>query len=149
MMTIEKVRNVLLAQMWSSVAAVVMIIVLFESDIVLPGIIEKGSQTEFIMLIMMELITVSMIPLALRLFKFDFVKRSIAAKPIAGLQRWGVVRMAMLCDTMVVNTLLYYLTPLNVAFGYMAIICLICLVFVNPTLRRCIAEAGLEGDTEK
>jgi len=146
-MTIKDVSNVLRVQMYSSLAAAVLIIVLFETETVLPGVIEKGSETEFLLQIFMEIVTICIVPVALRLFKFGFVKRAIAVSPVSGLQRWGVVRMAMLCDTMIVNTLLYYITPLNVAFGYMAIICLICLVFVNPTLKRCNAEVGVNATT--
>lgn len=148
-MTIKEVSNILKAQMYLSLALAAVIIALFESDTLLPGVIEKGSQTEFLLLTLMEVVTVCVVPLALRLFKFKSVSSSIAATPVRGLQKWGVVRMSLLCDTMVANTLLYYLTPLNVAFGYMAIICLISLLFVNPTVRRCEAEAGIGGDAQE
>lgn len=148
-MTLKGVRNVLLAQMCISLATAIVIIALFESDTLMPGIIEKGSQAEFLLLTLMEMFTVCMIPLSLRLFKFKPVRRDIVSSPVKGLQRWGVIRMSMLCGTMVVNTLLYYITPLNVAFGYMAIICLICLVFINPTMRRCEAEAGVDENKQE
>lgn len=140
-MTIKKVSTILKVQMYLSIATAVIIVALFESNLLMPSLIEKGSQTEFLLLTIMEIVTVCVVPLALRLFKFKFVSREIEASPTQGLQKWGVIRMALLCDTMVLNTLLYYATPLNVAFGYMAIICLICLIFVNPTVRRCEAEA--------
>ena len=47
--------------------------------------------------------------------------------------------MLMLCLPMVANTLLYYIY-MNVAFGYMAIILLLSLCFVLPTMARCEAE---------
>lgn len=137
------------AQMYTSIAAALVIIILFETGTLLPGMIEAGSQAEFLLQTLMEVLTVCIIPLALRLFKFGFVRRAIEAAPVQGLQRWGVVRMTMLCDTMLANTLLYYITPLDVAFGYMAIICLICLVFVKPTLERCMAEAGMDEADEQ
>lgn len=148
-MTLRDVRNLLLAQMCLSLAAAVVIIALFESEAVMPGVIEKGSQAEFLLLTLMEMLTVCMIPAALRLFKTKRVRRDIASEPVRGLQRWGVVRMSMLCGTMVINILLYYITPLNVAFAYMAIICLISLVFINPTMRRCEAEAGADDNKRK
>lgn len=143
-MTIKEVSNTLRIQMYFSLAATMVIIVLFETETVPPGLLEKGSLPEFLLQLLMEMATICIVPVALRLFKFGFVKRAIAASPISGLRRWGVVRMAMLCVTMLANTLLYYITPLNVAFAYMAMICLICLMFVNPTLKRCNAEAGVD-----
>lgn len=148
-MTIKEVSKVLKTQMYTAIATVLVIIVLFESELIIPGVVQKGSQTEFLLLTLMEVVTICAIPLALRLFKFKFVSRAIAASPAEGLQKWGVIRMALLCDTMVINTLLYYITPLNVAFGYMAIICVICLLFVNPTVERCEAEADIHADTQK
>ena len=50
--------------------------------------------------------------------------------------------MAMLCVPMTANTLLYYLFGLNVAFGYMGMICLLCLVFIYPSTARCTAETN-------
>jgi len=137
-----------MALMCLSLLAAIAIIALFESETLIPGLIEKGSQTEFLLLALMEMLTVCVIPAALRLFKLKAVRRDIASAPARGLRRWGALRMAMLCGAMLANTLLYYVTPLNVAFGYMAIICLICLIFVSPTMRRCEAEAGI-GENEQ
>lgn len=145
-MTIKTVRNILRAQMYISLALTLAIIILFETETLLPGMVEKGSQAEFLIVTIMEIATVCIIPLALRLFKFKTVERELTASPVSALQKWGVVRMALICDTMTLNTLLYYITPLDVALGYMAIICFICLIFVNPTMRRCLAETNTTED---
>ena len=42
------------------------------------------------------------------------------------------------------NTLLYYLF-VKAAFGYLAIILLLCLLLVVPTRKRCEGEAGRQG----
>ena len=46
---------------------------------------------------------------------------------------------------MVVSTILYYLF-LNVSFGYLAIILLISMVFVYPSLERCVSETTPKKD---
>ena len=45
---------------------------------------------------------------------------------------------------MIANTLFYYLFGLNVTFGYMAIILLLCLLLVYPSKRRCMYEVERE-----
>lgn len=87
----------------------------------------------------MELVTICAIPFALRLLKFGPARRAIAAAPEIGLRRWGIVRLLMISLPMLFNTLFYY-QYLNVAFGYMAIIGLLCLVFVFPSETRCRQE---------
>ena len=47
--------------------------------------------------------------------------------------------MSLLADPMLINTLLYYVF-MNVAFGYMAIIGLLSMVFVYPSKSRCEQE---------
>jgi len=139
-MTIKNVRNTLLAEMLCSLAAVMIIAILFETDRLLPGLIEKDSQAEFLLLTGMELLTICTIPVAMRLFKFSFVNHAIAVAPERGLLCWGSVRMFLVCVPMIANAALYYLTAVRVAFFYMAAIGVICLVFINPTMKRCLAE---------
>ena len=85
----------------------------------------------------MELLTLCIIPVSLRLFKFGAVSRRLVSAE--SLLKYGMVRMLMLCLPMLANTLLYYLY-MNVAFGYMAIIVFLCLAFVLPTKTRCESE---------
>ena len=83
--------------------------------------------------------------MALRLFRFSAVARQLTTT--YALLRWGTLRLLMLCVPMVANTLLYYLY-MNVAFGYMGIILLLCLAFVLPTKARCDAEVKTGNDNE-
>ncbi|MBR1468665.1 MAG: hypothetical protein IJ605_00910 [Prevotella sp.] len=100
----------------------------------------QGNETmEFWVLTVMELLTIALIPLALRLFKFQKVKQEIAEKCEEGLLRWGLFRLDMLLIPMVVNTAFYYLF-VNNSFGIMAAILCLCLVFVYPSKNRCQAE---------
>ena len=120
---IRHTRNVLMLVLGIAVAVSLIVVVLYESD-TLP----------------VELLTLCVIPLALRLFRF----KTVAARLTSAdeLLRWGMIRMLMLCLPMVANTLLYYIY-MNVAFGYMAIILLLSLCFVLPTMARCEAEMNV------
>ena len=50
-----------------------------------------------------------------------------------------------LCLPMLINTFMYYQT-MSPAFGYMAIILVLCLFFVYPSIGRCIEETSEEGE---
>lgn len=141
--TMKKTRTVLLAELWTSVLLSLIIVVLYETDLLTAADFAGDKNTEFLCVTLMEVMTICLIPLALRLFKFKTVATALTSSPASGLMLWGTVRMMMLCVPIVVNTLLYY-QFMNVALGYMAIIGLICLVFVYPGKGRCEAETNSE-----
>lgn len=137
----EKTRYTLLAQFVGIVTAVVVIVLFFETGILEEGIlVDSNSHVEFAFTAVMELLTIAMIPLALKLFKFKRVEAQLQTEHEVALCKWGVLRLAMLELPLMLNTLLYYLF-LNTSFGYMAIILLLCLAFVFPTKAKCEAEA--------
>lgn len=118
--------------------------VLFETDIMPCGILKgRDGSGEFVAAMIMELFTICVIPVALRLFRFSRVARSLISAE--ALLRWGLLRLVMLCVPLVANTLLYYLY-MNVAFGYMGIILFLCLAFVLPTKARCESELGNDNE---
>lgn len=139
----KRTRNILKAEEYVAVAIVFAVVLLYETDVFMIGLLATSEGTEFIMVTMMEILTISLIPLALRLFKFDRIGKALAEYKEKALLYWGTLRMMMLCVPLVINTLLYY-QFMNVAFGYMAIICLVCLAFVNPTMNRCLNETSFE-----
>ena len=100
---------------------------------------DKGM--EFVFLTVMELATICLIPLALRLFKFKKIKQQLVELGEPAHIKWGLVRLDMLIFPMFLNTLFYYLFANN-SFGIMAVIFAICLVFVYPSKKRCEAEFG-------
>ena len=143
----RQVQKYLMSFFLAAVVVSAIIVVLFETDVLQCGVLlDDSGSGEFVVLTFMELLTLCVIPVALRLFKFKSVVESLAAPK--ALLRWGMLRLAMLCLPMVANTLLYYLY-FNVAFGYMGIILLLCLAFVLPTARRCVTEARLCDKVEK
>lgn len=136
----KKVSRFLLSEMYAFVIIALIIVVIYESDLFAAGILADNNKVEFILTFIMELVTICVIPVSLRLFKFRFVIERLKAKPEKEIKHWGGIRLLMLCIPMVINTLLYYWTGFNVAFGYMAIILLLCLAFVYPSEDRCNSE---------
>lgn len=121
-----------------------LVVVAFETESLPSGILSgREGSDEFVVLSFMELVTICLIPVALRLFRF----RAVAVKLVSadGLRRYGMLRLLMLCVPMLANTIFYYLY-MNVAFGYMGIILFLCMAFVLPTKGRCEAEMN-DGET--
>lgn len=125
--------------MFSMIGITVVLVVLFETDILPSGLMATEKQTEFLLTTLMELLTLPSVYMALRLFKFDKVHQDLVTRKADGLRRWGLIRLAILLLPMPLNTVLYYLF-MNTTFGYMAIILAICLPFVYPSEARCEAE---------
>lgn len=117
----------------------VVLVVLFETDVLPSGLMATEKQTEFLLTTLMELLTLASVYMALRLFKFEKVHQELVTRKADGLRRWGLIRLAILLLPMPLNTVLYYLF-MNTTFGYMAIILAICLPFVYPSEARCEAE---------
>lgn len=132
-------RHYLQAEFWAPIAVCLAIIVPYENDWLMAGAWESETMREYYLAITMEIITICLIPLSLRLFKFKKVKSSLTASPARSLLRWASARMLMLTVPMMVNCWLYY-QFMNVAFGYMGIIGLLCMMFVYPSRTRCEAE---------
>ena len=129
--TISLLRTVLIA----NVGVAVVIAALYELDILPSGILAGRPQDEFLSTISMELITIVLIPVALRLFKTKDVEKRLEEGNIKAFRKWGLVRILMITVPLVLNTLLYY-SFMNTTFGYMALILLICLPFIYPAVRK-------------
>ncbi len=149
---INNLRRMLLLEFWIPVLICLCIIILYENDLLLSGSWHDNKIDEYYVAIVMELVTICLIPLSLRLFKFRSVKQDLQTSEGLMLRKWGSVRLLMLTLPMMVNCWLYY-QFMNVAFGYMGIIGLLSLCFVYPSKARCSqeeAEASAEkGENEK
>lgn len=124
------------------------IVLLFETDVLLAGTAVGNSQVEFLMTIIMELLTLGQIWLALRLFKFKMVKQDLVARKEVALRKWGILRLFLLAIPMLFNAFFYEIF-LNTTFGYLAIILLICQPFVYPSLARCEADVTPDNKEEQ
>ena len=126
--------------LWTIVGASLAVVLIYESGVLENGLLAgQDQQVEFIITTMMEILTLACIPLALKLFKVEKVRTDLITRKAAGLRHWGVVRLGLLLVPLFADTLLYYMY-MNTAFGYLAIILVLCLPFVYPTMNRCLAE---------
>lgn len=141
-------HRLLLLEFWVPVLICLCIIILYENDILLSGGWHDNKINEYYVAIAMEFITICLIPISLRLFKFRGVRRAFQSSADIALQQWGSVRLAMLTLPMLVNCWLYY-QFMNVAFGYMGIIGLLSLCFVYPSKARCTQETIKQETSEK
>ena len=115
------------------------IVVVYETNILSPGGNVLSKESEFINVAIMEVATLACVFLALRLFKFKQIHQALVTEKAPALLKFGIIRLILLELPMLSNTLFYYMY-MNTTFGYLAIILLLCLPFVVPTMNRCIAE---------
>lgn len=133
-----------LTLLYAALAAVALAIILcYETNLLEVGVMEEDKQSEFALTATMELVTLAAVFLGLRLFKFKTVHANLVSLKEPALLKWGTLRLLILEVPMIINTLLYYLY-MNSTFGYLAIILLLCLPFVFPSLNRCLSETTEE-----
>ena len=124
-------------------AIALVIMVLYETDGLEAGVFATEEQSKFLFTTLMELGSLAAAFFGLRLFKFKAIYDDLVNRKEPAMMKWGLVRLLILELPMVINTLLYYIY-MNTTFGYLAIILLLCLPFVFPTLGRCLAETSEE-----
>ncbi len=132
-------RTRLLITLWLPVALCALLAAAYELELLLPGLMAGNAALQVCLVGFMELATICLIPVALRLYRFRAVASDLRRRGSAALNQWGMVRIGMLTLPMLINTMTYYLT-LNVAPGYLAIIGLLVLPFIYPSKARCKAE---------
>lgn len=144
----KKVQRLLLAILIVTCLLVVVMAVLFEFDVLPSGILESDAKTEYIVAIILEITTLCVIPLALRLFKFGKIHQSLVKGKEKALARWGTLRLLLLCMPLLANAICYWLFMAS-AFAYMAIMLFICLFFIFPSMERCVVETSDTRQSEK
>ena len=135
----ETIQKKLQLIFWIPIALSAIIIVSGELDIIPNGILANDKQVEFVIMSMMEILTIFAIPVALKLFKFKAIANKLASDTLLHFERWGIVRLCLLNVPMVINLVCYYLF-VGAGFGYLAIILFLSLFFVYPSLSRCYNE---------
>lgn len=139
----KKTQQILFYFCWTSIAVSLLIALLFETNILESGAWMQLPVRLFYFAVVMELLLLFLAPLALYMFRISAIRRSLTKDLATAPQQlllWGTIRMSMLCLPMVANTLFYYLFGLQPAFGYMAIILLLCLLLIYPSIERCERE---------
>ena len=135
----KETRNQLMSVLVFAVLFAVGVVVVYETGIMEPGLFVEHKNSEFVLTALMELLTLGGVFMALRLFRFQKVRHDLVTNKEHALFRWGILRLGLLLIPMVANTYLYYMF-MNTTFGYMAIIQLLCLPFVFPSMSRCQSE---------
>jgi len=139
----KKTQTTLMIVYVGIILMTLLLVVLCETDVLDSGQMAHNKQAEFVTTAMMELITLASAFFGLRMFKFQVVRQQLLSQQASALLKFGLVRLVMLEAPMLSNTLFYYMF-MNPTFGYMAIILLLCLPFVYPSMSRCIAETTEE-----
>lgn len=122
---------------WLSVA--IIIVVLYEGELLETGMLTEDTSMEFVLTTLMELLSLAAIFVGLRMFKKKRIHDDLTTRMAPALRFWGIVRLCIIGLPLSLNVLFYYLF-MNTTFGYMAIIMALCLPFVYPTLNRCLTE---------
>jgi hypothetical protein len=137
----DKVVKTLKVYFYAPIVIALLLVVLYETEVILPGSIRMDANLNFLVLSLMEILTLAVIPAALYLFKTKKVHEQLVLNPVSSMRRYGILRLLMLGVPLVANTDLYYMS-MNTAYGYMAIVLLIVMPFVYPSKSRCEEETG-------
>lgn len=110
----------------------------------LAGIAAGATAAEFALTTLMELATLAVIPLTLRIFKFKKTRDYIGTdrRRLRSVMRAQVAAIGTLLTA---NALLYY-AFMQTTFGYLGLIALLCMAFVCPGKGR---EAGYFDQNEQ
>ena len=136
----KRTKKILHLLFWLPIAAALIVVAVFETNVILPGTLAGNEVTEYYVTMALELLTVAGLPLSLRLFKFPAVIRNLQADK-SRYTGFASLRLCVVSGLMLANTFLYYLF-MQTTFGYLAIICLITMAFVFPSERRCQKESS-------
>ena len=136
-------QRILQITFYSIVVTAILLVLLFESNVFPTGLYADNKAADFLFTTIMEILTICCIPLALRLIKDKTMKKYDVPRRMQIYRRKAMLRLLLLGCPLLVNTFLYYLF-MNVAFGYMAIILFLCLLFIIPTKGRQQREARID-----
>ena len=135
-------QRILQIAFYSIVVTAILLVLLFENNVFSTGLYADNKPADFLFTTIMEILTICCIPLALRLIKDKTMKKYDVPRRMQIYRRKAMLRLLLLGCPLLVNTFLYYLF-MNVAFGYMAIILFLCLLFIIPTKERQQREARI------
>ena len=105
---------------------------------------DANRQQRFVCSTLMILLTIGLLPLSLRLFRFKAINADLLSRKAPALLRWGSIRLVVMGLLLVVNTFLYFAFGFEATYGYLAVVALLCMPFVVPTKESCLAEVSEE-----
>lgn len=138
-MNLKLTQRILMTNFLFVVVLALLLVVLYETGVLESTNLAADAHLVFFLQVFMELMSIVAIPLALKLFALKAVRSRLVEGKADSLLRWGTLRLNLLCLPMLVDLFLYYQT-MSPTFGYMAIILLLCLFFVYPSMSRCFEE---------
>ena len=145
----KKTRNLLMTIFSGSLLLAAILYILGEFLHVDMGFFAEATrQQRFVCSTVMILLTISLLPLSLRLFKFKRISNDLQQRKAPALARWGTLRLSIMGALLVVNTFLYYAFEFEASYGYLAVVTLLCMPFVIPTMNRCKEEVEEVKDPE-
>ena len=150
----EKIKRILLIQksaflgVWT---APLLLVVLYETGLYQKGIQAGNAQMEYIFQSISILLTIGLIPFALRMFNLNLVKR-IKELPLEqalkSYQIWCNVRLSLLFVPAIMAMSFYYLT-MNTTNLFCACMALIATLFCVPSENRIKNELDLSEETNE
>ena len=144
----EQIKRILIIQksaflgVWT---APLLIVVLYETGLYQEGLLAGNAQMEYILQSVSILLTIGLIPFALRMFNMNLVKR-IKDLPLQqalkSYQAWSLLRLALLFVPAILALSFYYLT-MNTTNLFCACMALIATMFCVPSENRIKNELDL------
>ena len=128
---------------------VLLLVVCYEAGIFTEGVFVGDARMDYILTTIGILLTIVMIPLSLRLFNLNLVKRISKLSTFEALKsyrRWSEVRLALLLVAALLNMSIYYLT-LNTTGLFCSLMALLATLFCIPTKERLLKELDLNDIT--
>ena len=144
----EQIKRILIIQksaflgVWT---APLLLVVLYETGLYQEGLLAGYAQMEYILQSVSILLTIGLIPFALRMFNMNLVKR-IKDLPLQqalkSYQIWSILRLALLFVPAIMALSFYYLT-MNTTNLFCACMALIATLFCVPSESRIKNELDL------
>ena len=149
----KKTQKILLFEFVGSFLIALLVIAVYELELLLPGDWTDIENSNIVTLqFLMQLSTLAAIPLALFLFKIEYVHSDLQTDESHVSRKllfWGSLRMMILSVPMLLNILFYYLFGDIVSFFYLAVILALSLFFVYPSMKRCKHECSLDNSEQE
>lgn len=144
----EQIKRILIIQKSAFIGvwtAPLLLVVLYETGLYQEGLLAGNAQMEYILQSVSILLTIGLIPFALRMFNMNLVKR-IKDLPLQqalkSYQIWSFLRLALLFVPAILALSFYYLT-MNTTNLFCACMALIATLFCVPSENRIKNELDL------
>ena len=128
---------------------VLLLVVCYEVGLFTEGIFVGDVRMDYILTTIGILLTIVMIPLSLRIFNLNLVKRISKLSTFEALKsyrRWSEVRLSLLLVAALLNMSIYYLT-LNTTGLFCSLMALLATLFCIPSIERLLKELDLNDIT--